>query len=319
MKKLLPFFGSMAMLLHSAIGSAHSGLYAMKEQEGGYLGITGFYIKPSETGLGQVTDSWQYPINGSTALSKPFNPSHDTEGEIILGYDIPCSADSMELRYFHLDNHTHAVNDSSGGPSSFGSIFFNISIPAPTLVSDANLVYKLDQIDFKFARTFMEESGKFSFKPNIGLRYAKLDHQLLFLVGKVKSHFRGIGPIFGIDTAYNVWRCISFIASFEYSPIIGQINSGSQLRFATNEIFISPKIDRIVHNVKGNLGLNYRYTFANESSAALEAGYQIGEYINAMDTIMAQSSALGAVQKINNIQTNSFSYRGPYLNVTYHL
>lgn len=323
MKKLLPIVGSLAsLLLNSSLASAHtdSGLYAMNKQDGAYLGLTWFYIKPSETGLGQFTDSWQYDVNGSTSQSKPFQPTHDSEGEIILGYDIPCSANNIELRYFHLDNHTSAVNDSAGA-TSFGSVLFNLVVPTPPLlVSDANLVYKVDQVDFKFGKTFTQGSGDFSVKPNVGVRYAKLDHQLLFLVGNVKSHFKGIGPLFGVDTTYNVWNCINFIANFEYAPIVGKIDSNSQLRFGATENFVTPKQDRIVHNVKGNLGLNYRYTFANESSAALEGGYQVAEYINAMDTILAQSAALDpGSQKINNIQTNSFGYRGPYVNFTYHL
>lgn len=323
MKKLLPLVGSLAtLLLNSSIASAHvnTGLYAMNKQEGAYLGLTWFYVKPSETGLGQFTDSWQYAVNGSTSQSKPFQPAHDTEGEIILGYDIPCSANNIELRYFHLDNHTSAVNDSSGNPTSFGSVFFNLVVPNPTLVSDANLVYKVDQIDLKFGRTYTEGSGNFSVRPNVGVRYAKLDHALLFLVGNVKSHFKGVGPLFGVDTTYNLWHCINFVANFEYAPIVGNIKNNSYLRFGSNEIFTAPKQDRIVHNVKGNLGVNYRYTFANESSVALEGGYQVAEYINAMDSMLAQSGALvPGTQKINSIQTNSFGYRGPYANFTYHL
>ncbi|HRE32785.1 MAG TPA: Lpg1974 family pore-forming outer membrane protein, partial [Candidatus Berkiella sp.] len=292
------------------------GLFACNKEAGRpYLGLTGFYVKPSETGIGQVSDSWQYAVNGSTAFSKPFDPSHDIEGEIILGYHLPCSADNIEARYFHLDNHTHALNESTGA-TSFGSVFFNLSVPNPNFVSDANLVYKLDQVDLKFGRTYHEGSGKFSFKPTVGMRYTKIDHQLLFLVGKVKSHFSGFGPIFGVDSSYNLWRCFNFVGNFEYSPIVGKINSSSHLRFATNEVFTSPKIDRIVHNVKGNLGLNYRYTFCNDTTATLEGGYQVGEYINGIDLILAQSSALGAGQKINDIATNSFSYRGPYVNLT---
>lgn len=314
-----------APLLQSSLVSAHadSGIYAMNDKHSGaYVGLSLFYVKPSETGLGQVSDSWQYPINGSTALSKPFQPSHDTEGEIILGYNLPCSANNLELRYFHLDNHTSAINDASGGATSFGSILFNIAVaPAAGLVSDANLVYKLDQVDFKYGKMFTEGSGNFTVKPNVGIRYAKLDHQLLFLVGNVKSHFQGMGPLFGVDTTYKVWKGINVVANVEYSPIFGKIDSNSQLRFGAIENFISPKQDRIVHNVKGNLGLNYHYTFVNESSASIEAGYQVAEYINAMDTIMAQSGVANANptlrQKINNIQSNSFGYRGPYVKVEY--
>lgn len=203
-------------------------------------------------------------------------------------------------------------------------MLFNIAVvPAAGLVSDANLVYKLDQFDFKYGRAFTEGTGNFMVKPNVGLRYAKLDHQLLFLVGNVKSHFEGIGPLFGVDTTYKVWKGVNFVANVEYAPIIGKIDSNSQLRFAGVENFIAPKQDRIVHNVKGNLGLNYTYDFANESSAMMEVGYQVAEYINAMDTLMGQSNVnTGAnpqlAQQIRNIQSNSFGYRGPYVKVEYH-
>lgn len=66
MKKLLPLVGSVATLLLSPLASAHadSGIYAMNDKHSGaYLGLGLFYLKPSETGLGQITDSWQYAIS----------------------------------------------------------------------------------------------------------------------------------------------------------------------------------------------------------------------------------------------------------------
>lgn len=298
-----------------------STLCAFNSPGGFYIGGTALYIRPSETGIGMVTDSWQYTApNGIQSLSKPFDPEHKWAGSVRIGYDIPMSANNVELSYLHLNNDTHAINDATSGPVSFGSVFFpNVLVPiAPggIFVSNAHLRYKLDQVDLKAGRKYTDMNGGFAVHPSLGLRYANLQHRLSFVApGNVVSDFDGVGPMLSVDGEYGLPYGFGLVGYFDYAPIVGQSQAHS---YVYTFSFASPKRDRIVHSVTTKLGINYAYNFSNTLSAILEAGYQVNEYINAFDIIRGNINFAGD-QRITGLETTSFGFRGPYLSLTVHV
>ncbi|HBB7077298.1 TPA: hypothetical protein I8649_001986 [Legionella pneumophila] len=318
-----------------AAGTASSGtmgpvctstLCAFAAPGGLYGSITGYYLKPSESGIGQVSDSWQYAVpNGVLARSKPFQPDHEWEGGFTFGYDVPNSANNIELNFFRLSNDTHAVNGLADGPISFGSVFFPDAAfgPLPAgFVSDAHLKYTLNQVDFRVGRKYTDANGHFSLKPSLGLRYADLEHSLTFIApGNVISDYKGAGPLFSLDGNYRFANSgFGLVGHFDYALLVGQINSNSFVNLGGfNFQFASPKTDRIVSSVTGKLGVDYSYMFSNAASVTLEAGYQVSDYINGIDIIRGTLGFVpGTVQHIAGIESTSFTYRGPYVTLSVH-
>jgi len=285
-----------------------------------YGAVAGLYVRPSESGIGMMTNSWQYAIPGGVqSRSKPFDPGHKWQGYYTVGYDLPMSANSIEVNYLHLTNETHDFDSIADGPATFGSIFFpNIVFPVPAgFSSDARLRYKLNQVDLKLGRKYTDVTGRFSIKPSLGARYADLQHKLTFIQpGRVLSKFDGAGPLLSLDTGYSLIYGIGLVGHFDYGLLVGQINSSSLLGFSgTNFSFTSPKRDRIINSVDGKLGLDYNYMFSNASNLNLEVGYQVNEYLNAFDIIRGD---IAPAQKIAGIESTSFGFQGPYISLIFH-
>lgn len=285
---------------------------------GFYIGLTGMYVVPSETGLGNFTDSWQYAdATGVTSLSKPSKAKYKGAGAVKLGYDFPGSANNLEVEYVHLDNSKHNFNDTSDVPVSFGSVFFNLVIPTPpgtVFVSDSYLKYSLNQVDVSLGHRFIGACGRLQLRPLFGVRYTNLRHHLKFLVGDVRTTYRGAGPMIGIDGLYNLWRNLCITTRFDSSVLMGTVNANSVLRFGTEFRFKSPSTDRIISTFGGRIGLAYNFCLCR-SRVGLELGYQANIYIGPFDTI----TGITDPQRIHSIDTNNFAYSGPYLTLNWHM
>ncbi|RUR05647.1 Lpg1974 family pore-forming outer membrane protein [Legionella sp. km772] len=295
----------------------NSFLCAANNPGGFYLGISGVYGQPSETGLGLVTDSWLY---GTTAISKPFDPDYKWYGIAKLGYDIPGTANNVEINYLFLNNGTHAVNDFSDGSIGFGSILFPDATvpPTPGFVSDALLTYKVSQVDGKVGRKYSDVSGAYQIRTSVGVRWAELKHSLVFAApGNMISRFQGTGPLFSLDGRYGFGSNFGLVGALDYGLLIGQANSHSFVNLGTNYGFEWPKRNRVVNSVTGKLGIDYTYNYSNLAQFTLEGGYQVNEYFNAMDTIRG-TLGFDSIQRINGLETNDFSVQGPYVSLTVH-
>ncbi|WP_115700624.1 Lpg1974 family pore-forming outer membrane protein [Legionella sainthelensi] len=300
-------------------------LCAFKSPGGVYINGTGYYVQPSETGLGLVTDSWLFEApGGSQAQSKPFNPGYQWAGSVALGYDIPMTANNLEVSYLYLNNKTHAVNSFANGSILFGSILFpDATIPVdfdPGLVSDAYLSYRVDQVDVKAGRKYTDNSGVFTIRPSLGVRYAQIKHELTFAApGDLNSKFSGAGPLFGLDGHYNLWNGFGLLGYFDYALMAGSMQSYSAVFLGSNLSFNWPKRNRVVNSVTGKIGLDYTHQLHNASTWTAAVGYQINEYFSSMDTLRGFTGIgnLGP-QRIAGNETNNFSFQGLFLSLTLH-
>ena len=304
------------------MGPVCDALCAANNPGGFYLGITGIYGQPSETGLGLVTDSWLYGNSAAAmAIGKPFDPNYKWLGIGKVGYDIPGTANNIEIDYLFLNNGTHSVNNFGDGSIGFGSILFpDVTIPfTPDFVSDALLQYKAGQVDAKIGRKYSDVSGVYYLRTSVGARWAELKHSLLFAApGNMISRFRGAGPLLSLDGRYGFSSGFGLVGSFDYGFIVGQANSHSYVRIAEkNYGFKWPKRNRVVNSLTGKLGIDFSYQFSNLASITVEGGYQANEYFNAMDTIRG-TIAFNGIQRINGLETNDFSVQGPYISLTVH-
>lgn len=295
---------------------------------GFYVGVTGIYAKPSESGDGLVTHSLQYTDpNGQIASeSHPFAPSNSGGIGAKLGYDFGNSANSLEFDYLHFNNSTSDVYNAADHPAtSFGAIFFpDITAPDPASLGiniKSKLAYNLNQYDLWLAHTFGSSVSNLSFKPSIGVRYASLSHNLTFdNPGAVKSNFQGLGPEMGFDAHYTLGYGFGIIGHVDDAILASRVNGSSYLEvpeYGINAAFNSPDNNRVNNAITGRLGADYKYAFTNGSSLALEGGYQAMNYSNAFDII--QGDVIPQEQHIVGISSNDFSLRGPYLSLTYHV
>lgn len=296
-----------------------------------FVGITGMYAKPSETGIGDATNSWQYASADTiTSLSKPAKSSQQWQGGFDVGYNFPNSSNSLEFSYFQLRSNKHAVNGSEGA-FSFGSIFFpDVVVVDPSsigYVGNSHLKYKLNQYDLFLGHQMTDVIGNFSLKPTFGLRYAELTHRFPFIVpGYVNSKYHGVGPTFGLDGNFALWHSgFNIVGHVDGALLEGNVESNSFLYLSgVNLYYKSPSQNRVVPTLTARLGANYEYVFSNQSSLTLEVGYEAAEYFNGVDLIRGDTNApdsLGTAvrtPKIADIVTNDFAYQGPYATLTYN-
>lgn len=317
-------FAAMALLSGSVsagtMGPTCSPLCAMTSAGGFYASGTLYGLVPSESGMGLFTDSWLYASSDGDAfaLSKPARPEYDVQGGVSIGYDLPGTANNIELSYTRLRSDTRSIRDTSDNPIAFGSAFFNLFIPlAPgqEFVSDSHLRYDLDQVDLIAGRWYNDTSGPFQLHPFAGVRYANLEHDLSFLTGHVRTSYDGAGPLLGMDGRYELGRGFGLAGRVDAAVMMGRVKSDSQIILGATFDYITPKIDRVVSVVDGRLGVDYTHIFANQASLKLELGYHVSEFFNPFDIILAESPP---AQKIRELQTTNFSYSGPYLSFTVH-
>lgn len=188
---------------------------------GFYVKLTGAALLPSETGLGSFTDSWQYAnADGSTirSLSKPSKADYKFAWGVLAGYDASSLPNFAEVEYFYMSNSRHNYNDTSDGPVSFGSVFFNVGIPlAPgqDFVSDAYLIYRVNLVDTRVGHRFYVADNHLEISPSIGVRWSDLIHNLSFAVGHVRTSYWGVGPVFGIDGVYTLYKGLKLLSHFD--------------------------------------------------------------------------------------------------------
>ncbi|KTD40513.1 Lpg1974 family pore-forming outer membrane protein [Legionella parisiensis] len=306
-------------------------LCAFKNPGGLYVSGTGYYVQPSETGIGLVTDSWLFNVPGGTqAESTPFDPDYQWAGSVAVGYDIPMSANNIEVNYLYLKNKTHAVNSFANGSVLFGSILFpDAFIPIasmPGLVSDAFLNYRVDQADIRAGRKYSDTSGVFKIRPSLGVRYVQIKHDLSFAApGHVSSKFSGAGPLISLDGHYDLGHGFGLLGYFDYALMAGSMQSFSEVFLGSNFSFKWPKRNRVVNSITGKIGLDYTHALTYSTTWTAAIGYQINEYLSSMDTLRGFTGVtfspdgvnLGP-QRIAGNETNNFSFQGLFLSLTLH-
>lgn len=144
-----------------------------------------------------------------------------------------------------------------------------------------------------------------------------------------ESQFRGLGPLMGIKTSYNVWNCFGVTALVDTAMLVGKVdtttNTWQRFNLIDNntntpvfpEVFpininstSSDDIWRVVPAVDAKLGVNYSYLFRNSSTLTFEAGYQTNYYFDAADKVDAFTGER---------HTSSVAYSGPYASLNYSL
>lgn len=152
-------------------------------------------------------------------------------------------------------------------------------------------------------------------------------------VDVLNSKFRGIGPRFGIDSSYHVWNCFGIVAHVAAAMLVGDVDTTTT---GTSVIDLNPNLglgvlpltttsatntddsNRIVPAFDAKLGIDYTWEFQNRSSLSIEAGWQVTQYIDAVDQYnnnIGNGFGLGN----NDQSTTSIGFDGPYLSLNFHV
>lgn len=160
---------------------------------------------------------------------------------------------------------------------------------------------------------------------------------------ELNSKFTGVGPRVGIDSVYHIGNCFGIVGHASMSLLVGQTqNNGNRnidmAPLPDNEdlpnrsLHSDTNVDdstRVVPALDAKLGLNYSHEFDNESVLTLEGGYQVTQYIDAVDRIDSGVDALEIVHEgvsgdgplaipANATRTtHSVGFHGPYLSLNW--
>lgn len=168
------------------------------------------------------------------------------------------------------------------------------------------------------------------------------------------SKFNGIGPRFGVDASYNVWDCFGVVGHFSAALLVGRVQSSSSSYLNSQEVeevfngegtlvdtltftfnnfatLASDNVTRVVPAFDAKVGIDYSWPINNDASRlSIEAGWQVTEYINAVDRLTVDPIAFGvdsvaaSSQSISNgidfeRTTSSVGFNGPYLNINFKM
>lgn len=161
---------------------------------------------------------------------------------------------------------------------------------------------------------------------------------------RTESNFDGVGPLAGLDASYYLTHGIGLVGHFKAALLIGNIDSnintggneiiGGDQFPSLHGVFLtglfsaqSNNTTRIVPTLDAKLGLDYTFVFNNaaNSDLTLEAGWQVMNYFNAIDTTnlnvtpVAGDRTLRMFAISESHTTSDLSVNGPYISLAIHL
>lgn len=325
-----------------------------------YIGLTGFYLQPNgsrsdlndeSNWLGQDPTINDLVTAEFASNMRRIDPDYKWQYEVIVGYDIPCTANNIELSYFHLNTKDHLHSDLSDNALIVSKYFIaNGQLPFfgedPLTAYDnaVQLEYKVDKIDLTVGRQIKDVCGGFKLHPAIGIRYAQLEHRFdnhfeaasddnfFHADNVVYSEFRGQGPVLALDARYGWTNAFGIVGHFDTSLIVGSVRSNNNITLRTIDgddtggayaSWSTPTSNRLVSSVSGKLGIDYTHCYCNKSSLTIEVGYLASKYFDAFDLtrgdVLMDDMSSSNLPDLRDVETNNFSYRGPYINLTVHV
>ena len=127
------------------------------------------------------------------------------------------------------------------------------------------------------------------------------------------TDFKGLGPVIGIDYAYDLTNALSLTANGAGSILYGSGRfSNGLVGVPVNVVFASRYGSKksMVPSFEAKLGLNYAYSMT-QGVLNLAGGYQVVNYFNALHAT-GVAGILGT-----GITDSDFGLYGPYLGVKY--
>ncbi|MCP0914772.1 MULTISPECIES: Lpg1974 family pore-forming outer membrane protein [Legionella] len=265
------------------------------------IGIQALYLKPILTG-----ERVYFPLGTSF---------REAENDWGWGFALEGSyhfntGNNLNISWLHYDVSTDAGAFTGGTP--FGVANYNL-----------NILNRFDQVNL-----VMGQHVDFGLVKNAqfygGLQYASIrnDHNHAYTLPAAaipagvtaisefnRSDFNGVGPVIGINYAYDVASGFSLTANTESSILYGTTRVDRGLVFSPGSVVPASRYGSrktVVPSVEAKLGLNYAHTLA-QGMFNLSGGYQIVNYFNALTMTSLGGDTLNS----------DFGLYGPYLGINW--
>lgn len=299
-----------------------------------FVGLEALYLQPSDSN-GDL--DYSNTVTAGTPQSNNINgidPSYDWAWRLIAGYKYGAAMD-VTFNYFHAK-----LDDSDSVSATAPTVIYDPNDATPTAfnAASADVEHKIDQADLTLGLK-INPLRCVTLHPFGGLRYARVERDLdtsftrTSFVENISdtSKFNGIGPIAGMDAAFDIGSGFQIVGRFNAALLVGNMDedySHSETIRSTTTTGIqdidTDSRNRVVPVVDMRLGGTYTYDLGNDSALRVELGYQVSKYYDAVDKISvginnAQAFAGGSSYLTPTRSTSSLGLNGPYLNVIWRI
>lgn len=225
----------------------------------------------------------------------------------------------MRLNWTHLNSSDDANANPSGGFGVGG---------APLDATSSNVKFKYDAVDLDVGQ-YLNLGTHLQTRWFAGLRFAQItqDQTSNFAIvtgttppsnlEEATAKFTGIGPRLGVDGNYHLGNNFGFVTQLAASLLVGTTESNAAITniYSTD----NPSQNRVVPALDGKLGFDYNKAMHNGGRFAIEAGYQISEYFNALDKTSNSTPPvlLSSPYVPSGTSSSNVGFQGPYLSVKY--
>ncbi len=221
-----------------------------------------------------------------------------------LGYNIPCTSCNVDLTYFHYKgSDTGQIKNiqlNQFTQSFLGGAYSSLDSCEEQKINRANAVFA--------KRYFIDDC--LLVQPYLGIGYGNVVRDLCVtftglidsppsvtdstLNGVLQSKYWGLGPVFGSNFSYPIFKCISFQGTFGGGVLLGNINScidavemNVQNDMAITSTFAAADCNfRAVPFINSQLAFAFHPALKNNClDCELKVGYEIDYYFNAVDRI----------------------------------
>lgn len=282
-------------------------------QKGVNLTLEGLYLQPSNSDLAySITPS----AGNNTYSTSSVQPDYNFGFGVGLGYVFPESGNDVQAHWQHYNQSTTDTSSNSFSTVDYGTLGNGSS----------DTTFKFDTIDLDVGQ-YLSIGTRLQTRLFAGLRYVNLQNNTTNTVADVNngnvvlssvidSKFQGAGPRIGIDTSYHVKDCFGVVAHLATSLLVGRTtDTTNYYTIDGDSLALDPDNQtRVVPSLDAKLGFDYTIGFKNgTSNMTIEAGYQVTEYVDAIDKTQIQGNTL------INTTTSSVGFNGPYLSLNFKI
>ena len=265
--------------------------------------LEGLFLRPTSSDLGyaNTTDS------NSNSQSHVLTPGYGLGFGVGVGYVFPESGNDVQINWQHFN---HSTTTDPVGTDSLTSV-------------SSDGTFKFDTIDLDVGQ-YLDIGTRFQTRLFAGLRYAALKQDVSNTTSSAASalsdasssvvdnvsKFTGIGPRLGVDATYHINNSFGVVSHLATGLLIGNVDNDSTTTatpatFNGNSTNTADTQTRVVPEIDAKLGFDYTVPFKDQaSSMTVEAGYQVTQYIDAIDS---------------KNSTGGIGFNGPYLNLNFKM
>ncbi len=304
--------------------------------------FTALYLQPMSSNLNYAAEAFPLP------LPSPNWEIFDIKPDYHFGFDVGASVvchernSSVILNWEHFyskdtASYVVATNDMVGpffeiGPDA--ALYTETKGHATFHFDGVNLDYGVFVNFGECLKTNLYAGvNGVHIKQTMFSEYSNADKTVVRSI-EVPSSFIGAGPQVGLDFAYLIMDDFTFTGATKASLLVGTQKNHTTyqaLSPALSLLDITPpntqhisvhKRTQLVPAFEGRLGLAYAYTFCNDFTVSLEAGYQAQVYFNALQSVDMGSEVntppvapdtIGVFARTFHRTISNFALAGPYL------